>query len=44
MTYFFLKEKVSKKNFKFALQSLLTTTLPHGNGIRHLIDVRLPTG
>ena len=39
-----MKEKVSKKNFKFALQSLLTIALPHGNGTRHLIDARLPTG
>ena len=31
MTYFFLKEKVSKKNFKFALLRLLDFRPPHGD-------------
>mgnify|MGYP001107908584 CR=1 FL=1 len=31
MTYFFLEEKVSKKNFKFALLCLLDLRSPHGD-------------
>ena len=32
--YFFLKEKVAKKNFDIALQSAVIPTLPHGNDKR----------
>jgi len=32
MTYFFLKEKVSKKNFVLASFCLLCPAFPHGNG------------
>ena len=31
MTYFFLKEKVGKKNFNLALFCLLYPGFPHGN-------------